>query len=291
MAHDSLDADVAATHPSGASTWRSARLWIGAALGFCGALLGGLLMLMWLPTVGSASALGTLSAANTVKVESVDITPTGAVRANSLANGADLDGKATDYDGGGGYGSDDGPTWNTLRAGVDVTGVWMAPSNSNVARNDAGPDTRSVALLPWMSHKSKIQNDATDFGSATDIGYVLGTDSSGTATGVATRIYWDGSVWRLQLIDVGTGTQCGSDNASLGNTSGRTYSTDFTYNPTAGTASATVTRSGGGAVSASATCSPVDVSGRYAGLVSYRKSATVYRMPATAGTTPTLAYQ
>ncbi len=270
---------------------RGLPLWAGGAIGFGAAVLGGAVVLAWLPTLGSAASLGTLSATNTVKVESVVIAPVGAVRANALSSGSDLDGQVTDYEGGGGYGSDDGPTWNTLRAGSDVTGVWVAPSNSNVARNDAGANTRAVALLPWMSHRSKIQNDAADFSATTDIGYVLGADSTGAAKGVATRMYWDGAVWRLQLIDVGSGAQCGSDNASLGNTAGRTYSTDFTYNPTAGTATATVTRSGGGAVTATASCSPVDARGRYAGLVSYGKSATTYKMPASAGITPTLTYQ
>lgn len=266
-----------------ARTW-----WLGTGIGFLVSLAFGALVLGWIPTRGSAASLGTLTASNNLKVESAVILPVASVRSNALGAGNDLDNDVTDYDTGAGYGANNGPTWNTVRSGSNVTGAWIAPAGNFVNRN-AGPAATSYALVPWISHSSSLRNRSTNFSTNTDIGYVLGTNSTGTTTGIAARIYWDsGTTYRVQLIDVGSGSQCGSDDLNLGNLAGDTIDTNFSYNPTAGTASVTVTGAPVSPVTAS--CTYASATGTYAGLVSYDLSTTRYTLNATTNQTPTFTY-
>ncbi|MEI2716667.1 MAG: hypothetical protein V9E98_06690 [Candidatus Nanopelagicales bacterium] len=263
-------------------------LWLGIGVGFLGAVTVGALVLGWLPTRGSAASLGTLTVANTLKVESNTILPVASVRSNALGAGNDLDNDVTDYNTGGGYVNNAGPTWNTVRSGSNVTGAWIAPAGNFVARN-SGPAATSYALIPWVAHRSSLRNRSTNFSTSTDIGYVLGTNSTGTSTGIAARIYHDtGTTYRVQLIDVGSGSQCGSDDLNLGNLAGDTIDTNFSYNP--GTSTASVTVTGAPVSPVTATCTYSDASGTYAGLVSYDLSTTRYTLNATTNQTPTTAF-
>lgn len=262
--------------------------WPGVAIGFLVSAAVSAFVLGWLPTRGSAASLGTLTVSNTLKVESTSILPVATVVSNALPSGTDLDADVTDYNTGGGLVNNAGPTWNTVRGGSNVTGAWIAPAANLVQRN-AGAAATSYALVPWIAHASSLRNRSTNFSTSTDIGYVLGTNSTGTSTGIAARIYHDtGTTYRVQLIDVSSGSQCGSDNLNLGNLAGDTIDTNFSYNPGTGGASVTVTGAPVSPVTAS--CTYADASGSYAGLVSYALSTTRYTLNATVNQTPTFNY-
>ncbi|MCU0278470.1 MAG: hypothetical protein MUF33_02665 [Candidatus Nanopelagicales bacterium] len=171
----------------------------------------------------------------------------------SIATTIGLSGQVTDFNGGGTFTANSGPTW-----AADAT--WSNSSAGYVTR--ATGSGLSSARVPWLTRRSTVGVTVTSYGTSVNAGVLSGANASGTS-GVAAVLYYSGSYrFAIFRIDGTTATLC-STSANLASTGNRTIT--LTYNPSTGDpASATITGTNGTTLTSN--CSLSTANGTYAGL-------------------------
>lgn len=225
----------------------------------------------------SSSSLGGLTVTD-IKTHSSVTTPDARVRGNSIANNTDLGlaasaGNVTDFYDSTAWGTNNGPRFATYRNGSAATGVWMGNA-AGWASREGTTTGYGVALIPWLTHKSRFE-EAIDANGVTtmDMGIIIGANSTGTS-GVAARVFYSGGRYRLQLVNITGGASRTDCSAAGGVDIGTSTTIDralvLTYDPSTNTATASST----GSVANNVSCTPTNATGRYAGLIGFTVNTT-----------------
>lgn len=214
-----------------------------------------------------------VASASTVTVTSppgaVQASATGLPVTNTVTDGfrvgtaTPLNGQVTDFNGGGGAVNNGGPTWV---ASAD----WTNPSADYAIRN-TGTGV-SIARFAWLTRSSTMRVTLSSYNTSVQAGVVLGADAAGTS-GIAAVLSYSGTVYQMRLVVISSSTPspCSAVISLTASSTNRTIS--LTYDPDAGTASATIT---GGGSPATSTCSLAGVTGANAGLYSNAVSPARY---------------
>lgn len=261
-------------------------VWAVVAVGALGASLVG---------SGNAATLGTLTVTSGTKVEQNKSALTVTARVQGLFTNpgtATINGSSSTFDPGTGTFGTPAPAFATYAAGAANTSSWFGTGNANDSVVRSGGSNYSVALVPWLAHKSTgsmtLGGTGSTINNTTDGGMILNANSTGTS-GVAARVSCTGTAPTLTcaaglyvVTGAATATACGSA-VTLNTTSAPTSIaiSSFTSAPGASgddlTATFTRTGGGGGTSPTTITCDPATpVTGSYAGFISFAVSSTTY---------------
>lgn len=214
---------------------------------------------------GSASLSGfTLSAPpGSAQAALTNATVTNSLRdAFTVSGTVALNGQVSDFNGGAGFATDNGPTWA-------ADSSWSNNTSDYVTR--ATGSGLSAARVGWLTRRNTVGVTVSGYSTTVNAGVLSGANASGTS-GVAAVLYYSGS-YRFAIFRIdGTNATLCSTSANLASTGTRTIT--LTYNPSTGNpASATINGTNGTTLTSN--CSLSSAGGAYAGLFS--ASATTAR--------------
>ncbi len=241
------------------------------------ALIAGIIagtVILTLGTLGisSAGTLGTISA-GTLHNSATSLLPTAGVRdLFPEAANTEINALVADYNDGGGFVVNAGPTWTTSE-----TNWRVEPSGS--ARHASGT-AKVAALFPFMTRDVSAAVRLTGATSTTDAGPMLySSDDPATPNGVFARLYSIGATTATFVIwNQGTDAACGSSSTTITYTSGiTTFDLTLAYDRVTTTLTATVKPLGVGETTTTRTCTYTPTADRAsAGLMSYATSTASY---------------